>query len=181
MTETQLDSCSYATQQYVQDAISQSGGGTPSNMVTTDTQQTITGTKTFMGETRFDYDYELYYTDIFGGVNKSSLFARGSFNQLNTGEIIAPNANVIDGICNINDEADKIKFYKTTGQATEKYPYLTQIAAIDDTGIYEGSTLLANKYVQSSTIRNIVQISQNDYDTLVNNNTVDANTLYIIS
>ena len=56
----------------------------------------------------------------------------------------------------------------------------TQVAKIDSTGIYEGNTLLANKYVQSSNIRNMVQISQSDYDTLVNNSQVDPNTLYII-
>ena len=35
-------------------------------------------------------------------------------------------------------------------------------------------------FVSSSYITEIVQISQNDYDTLVNNNTVDPNTMYII-
>ena len=174
----------YVTQTQLNNAIS---GVTidETNLVHKTGTETITGAKTFSGNMTFDgettFQYSspasLYYMDIANPIYKSSMMARSAINQIITCEIIAGNVNQTNSTNGMNQEANKIKFEKVTGTFNQHHPRLLQIAAIDDTGIYEGTTLLANKYVQSSTIRNIVQITQNDYNNL---STPDVNTLYII-
>lgn len=192
---SQSDLTNYVTQTQLNTAIS---GVTidETNIVHLTGTETITGTKTFTanntfngdntlsGETKFIFSTRgLNYTDNLSGLSKSSLFARGSFNQACIGQILAPNTAVSDLNNKYDNQVNTILFQKVDGNTGSPYyrpTSLTTLAKIDSNGIYEGTTLLANKYVQSTNIRNMIQISQSDYDTLVNNSQVDANTLYII-
>ena len=155
---------------------------TPSNMVTTDTTQTITARKTFSDEVAFSSaDQSMSFVDNANGIRKTGKMARGAFNQAVIGQIWAPSTSATDNTWNCTNQVNTIKFQYVDANGSDiKNPTLHQLAKIDTTGIYEGTTLLANKYVQSSNIRNILQISQSDYDTLVNNSQVDANTLYVV-
>lgn len=168
------------------------GGGTPTNMVTTDTTQTISGTKTFTannifnGESKFintQNNYTVSFSDNCYEIAKSGIFGRGSFIQACIGQILAPRTAVSNFTNKYDNQVGTILFQTingSTGSPNYNPSSLTTIAKIDSNGIYEGTTLLANKYVQSSSIRNIVQISQSDYDNLVNGGIVDANTMYVI-
>lgn len=162
---------------YLNDNIGQ-GGSAPSNMVTTDTAQTITARKTFSDEVAFNSaDQSISFVDNANGIRKTGKMARGAFNQAVIGQIWAPSTAATDNTWNCTNQVNTIKFQCVDANGSDiKNPTLHQLAKIDTTGIYEGTTLLANKYVQSSYIRNIVQISQSDYDLL----TPDSNTLYII-
>ena len=164
---------------YLNDNIGQ-GGGTPdlSAYVTTNTVQTITSRKTFSDEVTFNSaDQSMSFVDNANGIRKTGKMARGAFNQAVIGQIWAPSTAASDNTWNCTNQVNTIKFqYVDANSSDIKNPTLHQLAKIDTTGIYEGTTLLANKYVQSSYIRNIVQISQSDYDLL----TPDSNTLYII-
>ena len=164
---------------YLNDNIGQ-GGGTPdlSAYVTTNTVQTITARKTFSDEVAFSSaDQSMSFVDNANGIRKTGKMARGAFNQAVIGQIWAPSTAASDNTWNCTNQVNTIKFQYVDANGSDiKNPTLHQLAKIDTTGIYEGTTLLANKYVQSSYIRNIVQISQSDYDLL----TPDSNTLYII-
>ena len=119
---------------------------------------------TFDGETTFQYSSpaNLYYMDIANPIYKSSMMARPAINQIITCEIIAGNMNQTNSTNGMNQEANKIKFEKVTGTFNQHHPTLLQIAAIDDTGIYEGTTLLANKYAQISDIPTATSDLTND-------------------
>ena len=162
------------------------------NLVHKSGAETIGGAKTFtgactwtngsnFGASSMANNSSLMSADIASGLYKTGQLVRPSALNLITGQIIAPNQRVdYDSGNSILNEVNTIKFQKVDSVTNASKPVLSQLAKIDTNGIYEGTTLLANKYVQSSTIRNIVQISQNDYDTLVAGGTVDANTMYVI-
>ena len=160
-----------------------------SNLVHKTGTETITGSKTFRGTHYFNGEcqftdtqssHTVPFADNLYAIAKSGIFGRGSFIQAAIGQIIAPTTAVSNSTAKYDNQVNTILFQKcdgTTGSPQYNPSGLTTLAKIDTNGIYEGTTLLANKYVQSSTIRNIVQISQSDYNNL---STPDANTLYVI-
>lgn len=162
------------------------------NLVHKTGTETITGQKTFtdtctwtgqsmFGNSNITNNSNLMSADIANGLYKTPMMVRPSVLNLITGQIIAPNQQVdYDSANSILNEVNTIKFQKVDSIINPSKPSLSQLAKIDTNGIYEGNTLLANKYVQSTTVRTIVQLSQNDYDDLVNNSSVDPNTMYII-
>ena len=94
------------------------GGQTAGNYVTTDTTQTISGTKTFtannsfIGESKFSngsFCPENSIADIASGIGKSSLFARSATMQTIAGQIMAPNSNGINDTYGYKSESGKIK------------------------------------------------------------------------
>lgn len=206
----------YATKNYVDTAVSQVQPDT-TNLVTINTTQTISGAKTFTaantfsGNNKFTNETQFTATGsghlnnfvwIDTGLYKSSLFTRPEVDQLIVGQVLLPQVTSSNNASSFDVTQNTITFNKITSITNPSQPVLQQVAKIDDIGIYEGTTLLSNKYLQianmptipsatsdltndsgfvsSSSITTILQISQSDYDTLVNNSQVDANTLYII-
>ena len=164
--------------------VHKTGAETISGAKTFSANNTFNGDNTLSGETKFIFSSRgLNYTDNLSGISKSSLFARGSFNQACIGQILAPNSAVTDSNNKYDNQVNTILFQKVNGNTGSPYyrpTSLTQLAKIDTNGIYEGDTLLSNKYVASASVRTILQITQSDYDTLVNNSQVDPNTMYVI-
>lgn len=117
--------------------------GAPSNMVTTNTAQTISGGKTFTGTNSYSAEntfthatYAPTWHDIANGIGKSSCFTRGAFMQAITGQILAPNAAYSESAKGYNTEANVIKFQKMT--ASNGQPTVTDMAVISDSGMTVG-------------------------------------------
>lgn len=88
--------------------------------------------------------------DIASGVGCSLKNARACDNQLIVAEIFAPNTTVTDSTINMNAVVGEIGFYHGGSGSGGQFSGKTQLARITSAGIYEGSTLLANKYVGKS-------------------------------
>lgn len=151
----------YATQNYVDTAVA---GVTidETNLVHKNNSETITGAKTFNAENTFNYGSTLQYQDNLTGFYKSSLFSRGSFNQACIGEILLPNQSVSNSSWSLNNVANEVGFYTVTGGPSTMTK--TQVAKIDSTGIYEGTTLLSDKYALKSEIPTSSGVSEEDWD-----------------
>ena len=162
----------YATKNYVDTAVSQVQPDT-SNLVTISSSQTISGQKTFTGESKFgmsniNNNSTWMNTDLIYGVYKSSSFVRPTALQMVTGEIVAPtesatSSSTSDGNL-FNTEANVIKFRKidsTSGNGL--ITSISELARIDSNGIYEGDTLLSDKYALKSEIPTS-GVSEQDWD-----------------
>lgn len=156
--------------------LEQSGGSTPANMVTTDTNQTITGLKTFVGTNTFNGEsqfidtqnsHTLPYIDNCYEIAKSGIFARGSFLQACIGQILAPRTSVSDNTAKYDNQVGAILFQKidgSTGGPRYNPTSLTTLAKIDGNGIYEGTTLLSDKYALKTEIPTSSGVSEEDWD-----------------
>lgn len=115
-------------------------------VVTTDTEQEITGPKTFYSESTFNnLNYNLQYNDNADGVAKTSMFARSSMNQAIIGQIIAPSTSYTDNLQSIHNTAHEIVFERISSvDATA--PTLVQMAKITSGGIVENGDYLSSKY-----------------------------------
>lgn len=115
-------------------------------VVTTDTEQDITGPKTFTSESTFNnLNYNLEYGDNAEGVAKTSMFARGSMNQAIIGQIIAPCTSYTDNLQSTHNTAYEIVFERISSvDATA--PTLVQMAKITSGGIVEQGEYLSSKY-----------------------------------
>lgn len=123
------------------------GGIAPSNLVTLNGAQTISGIKSFTGETKFtNAEYAPNFFDIAGGIGKSSCFTRGAFMQAIVGEFLAPNGEYSDADTAMDIQKDTFLFWKMPGIISTGQPSKTLLAKITDEGIYEGADLLKNKY-----------------------------------
>jgi len=126
------------------------------------------GDNTFSGESKFIFSSRgLNYTDNLYEISKSSLFARGSFLQACIGQILAPNTVVTDSINKYDNQVDTILFQKVDGSAGDPNfgpSSLTTLAKIDTNGIYEGTTLLSDKYALKSEIPTSSGVSEEDWD-----------------
>lgn len=163
----------YATKQYVNAAVSNVHIDT-SNLVTLNSAQTITGSKTFTTESKFgnsniNNNQTWMNTDLLYGVYKSSSFVRPTVLQTITGEIVAPNRSVTSSSTSdgnlFNTEANVIKFRKidsTSGNGL--ITSISELARIDSNGIYEGNTLLSEKYALKSEIPTSLGVSEEDWD-----------------
>lgn len=88
--------------------------------------------------------------DIASGVGCSLKNARACDNQLIVAEIFAPTATVTDSKINMSAVAGEIGFYHGGSGSGGQFSGKTQLARITSAGIYEGSTLLSNKYLAKS-------------------------------
>ena len=88
--------------------------------------------------------------DIASGVGCSLKNARACDNQLIVAEIFAPNTTVTDSKINMSAVAGEIGFYHGGSGSGGQFSGKTQLARITSAGIYEGSTLLSNKYLAKS-------------------------------
>lgn len=160
----------YATKNYVDTAVSQVQPDT-TNLVTINTTQTISGTKTFTATNSFtnessftNSNYNLSTTDIGDGIAKSALFARGMHNQAIIGQIFAPNRNATNSTTKLSNEIGVIKFQSIVSASGGQPSTLTDLAKIDSNGIYEGTTLLSDKYALKSEIPTSSGVSEEDWD-----------------
>jgi len=149
---SQSDLTNYVTQTQLNTAIS---GVTidETNLVHKTGSETITGEKTFTAQNSFNYGSNIQYDDNLYGFYKSSLFSRGSFNQACIGEVILPNRNVSNSSWSLNNVANEVGFYTVTGGPATMTK--TQVAKIDSNGIYEGNTLLSNKYASITDLNSL--------------------------
>ena len=85
--------------------------------------------------------------DIASGVGCSLKNARACDNQLIVAEIFAPTTTVTDSKINMSAVAGEIGFYHGGSGSGGQFSGKTQLARITSAGIYEGSTLLSNKYL----------------------------------
>ena len=163
----------YATKNYVDTAVSQVQPDT-SNLVTISSTQIISGQKTFTGESKFGMsninDNSTWMnTDLIYGVYKSSSFVRPTALQMVTGEIVAPtesaaSSSTSDGNL-FNTEANVIKFRKIdSSSGNGLITSISELARIDSNGIYEGGTLLSDKYALKSEIPTSLGVSEQDWD-----------------
>ena len=88
--------------------------------------------------------------DIASGVGCSLKNARACDNQLIVAEIFAPTTTVTDSKINMSAVAGEIGFYHGGSGSGGQFSGKTQLARITSAGIYEGSTLLSNKYLAKS-------------------------------
>lgn len=88
--------------------------------------------------------------DIAAGVGCSLKNARACDNQLIVAEIFAPTATVTDSKINMSSVAGEIGFYHGGSGSGGQFTGKTQLARITSAGIYEGSTLLSDKYLAKS-------------------------------
>ena len=163
----------YATKQYVNSAISNVHIDT-SNLVTLNSIQTISGEKTFTGESKFGHsdirnNSTWMNTDLLYGVYKSSSFVRPTALQMVTGEIVAPNESATSSSTSdgnlFNTEANVIKFRKIdSSSGNGLITSISELARIDSNGIYEGETLLSDKYALKSEIPTSSGVSEQDWD-----------------
>lgn len=163
----------YATKQYVNAAVSNVHIDT-SNLVTLNSAQTISGEKIFTKETKFGHsninnNSTWMNADLIYGVYKTSLFVRPTALQMITGEIVAPNrsaksSSTSDGNL-FNTEANVIKFRKIdSNSGNGLITSMSELARIDSNGIYEGDTLLSDKYALKSEIPTSSGLSEEDWD-----------------
>lgn len=134
----------YATTQYVNTAIS---GVTidETNLVHKSGAETITGVKTFTADCIYNNSqYSITFVDNFGGIAKTSNFGRSAFNQACLTEVLLPISTRSDSSWSFQSTTNELPFYTITGGPTRLNK--TQVAKIDNNGIYEGTTLLSNKY-----------------------------------
>ena len=106
---------------------------------------------TFNGEQRMvNSSYAPTMNDIASGVGCSLKNARACDNQLIVAEIFAPTTAATDSTINMNAVVGEIGFYHGGSGSNGQFTGKTQLARITSAGIYEGSTLLANKYLAKS-------------------------------
>ena len=163
----------YATKNYVDTAVSQVQPDT-SNLVTISSAQTISGEKAFTAESKFGMssinDNSTWMnTDLAQGVYKSSMFVRPTAIQMITGEIVAPNSSATSSSTSdgnlFNTESGVIKFRKIDSNSGGGLIYsMSELARIDSNGIYEGDTLLSDKYALKSEIPTSSGLSEQDWD-----------------
>jgi hypothetical protein len=107
---------------------------------------TTTG-NTFDGEQRMVNSlYCPTMNDIANGVGCSLKNSRACDNQLIVAEIFAPYTAVTDSTLNMTSTKGELPFYSISSVSDGKITGKTQLAKITSSGIYEGNTLLANKY-----------------------------------
>ena len=157
----------YATKNYVDTAVSQVQPDT-SDLVT------ISGEKAFTAESKFgmssiNNNSTWMNTDLAQGVYKSSMFVRPTAIQMITGEIVAPNSSAISSSTSdgnlFNTESGVIKFRKIDSNSGGGLIYsMSELARIDSNGIYEGDTLLSDKYALKSDIPTSLGVSEQDWD-----------------
>lgn len=147
--------------------------GAPSNMVTTNTAQTISGGKTFTGTNTYSAEntfthatYAPTWHDIANGIGKSSCFTRGAFMQAITGQILAPNAAYSESAKGYNTEANKIKFQKMT--ASNGQPTVTDMAVISESGITVGQYHTPVSTTGSNTFYGLQQIESDSNGSMFN-------------
>ena len=163
----------YATKNYVDTAVSQVKPDT-SNLVTISSSQIISGEKSFTAESKFgmsmiNNNSTWMNTDLAQGIYKSSMFVRPTAIQMITGEIVAPNSSAISSSASdgnlFNTEANVIKFRKVDSNSGGGLIYsISELARIDSNGIYEGDTLLSDKYALKSEIPTSLGLSEEDWD-----------------
>ena len=160
VTNTELSDMSYATQSYVQEAVA---GVTidESNLVHKTGDERIFGRKTFgdriLGESGFSLSGDLLAQGAGVSHKLPGLYvpvgvqtARLSSNEIWTSQIIGPHTNSEY----TTEERDAIIFSKNTAN-NESQIILQQMAKIDSDGIYEGTTLLSDKYQQIANMPSI--------------------------
>lgn len=165
----------YATKNYVDTAVSQVQPDT-SNLVTINTSQTISGEKTFTAQNRWIHESRfghynipnndtLMNTDIAWGVNKSGMFVRPQFLQGFIGQVFAPMNDYTNSSSGQFDiQQGVIKFQTVDSVSGEQPSSLTTLAKIDSNGIYEGNTLLSDKYALKTEIPTSSGVSEEDWD-----------------
>ena len=115
------------------------------------TYANITVANTFNGEQKMvNSTHCPTMNDIAAGVGCSLKNARACDNQLIVAEIFAPNTTVTDSKINMSAVAGEIGFYHGGSGSGGQFSGKTQLARITSAGIYEGSTLLSNKYLAKS-------------------------------
>lgn len=106
---------------------------------------------TFNGEQKMvNSSYAPTMNDIASGVGCSLKNARACDNQLIVAEIFAPTTAATDSTINMNAVVGEIGFYHGGSGSGGQFSGKTQLARITSAGIYEGSTLLSNKYLAKS-------------------------------
>lgn len=171
-------------------------GSAPSNMVTTDTQQTISGVKTWTGQQFINGGVEFGYT--YTNRSRGAFnFGAGSANQPNA--VISPNGYIdLTGYGNATTNNIRLDYYTTNALTIRRqvasgtidngvfnvWSGNTAAASstrfkVDNTGVTvnDSKVLTESTGVKSSDIRNIVKLTQAAYDALA---TKDANTFYVI-
>ena len=173
VTNSSLNSSlsNYATKNYVNTAVSQVKPDT-TNLVTINTTQTISGTKMFTAESKFgmasiNNNSTWMNFDLAQGIYKSSLFVRPTALQMITGEILAPNSSAASSSTSdgnlFNTEANVIKFRKIdSNSGGGLINSISELARIDSNGIYEGDTLLSDKYAKITNVPTATSQLTND-------------------
>ena len=97
------------------------------------------------------------------------MFVRPTAIQMITGEIVAPNRSAISSSTSdgnlFNTEENVIKFRKIDSTSNSGLIYsISELARIDSNGIYEGDTLLSDKYALKSEIPTSSGVSEQDWD-----------------
>lgn len=106
---------------------------------------------TFNGEQRMvNSSYAPNMNDIASGVGCSLKNARACDSQLIVAEIYAPTTAATDSTINMNAVVGEIGFYHGGNGSGGQFTGKTQLARITSAGIYEGGTLLSNKYLAKS-------------------------------
>ena len=163
----------YATKNYVDTAVSHVTPDT-TNLVTINTAQTISGSKTFTAENKWTHESRfghfnipnntsLMNTDIAQGVNKSGMFVRPQLLQGFIGQVLAPMNNYTNSSSGQFDiQQGVIKFQKVDSISGQQPGSLTTLAKIDNSGIYEGDTLLSDKYAKITNVPTLTSQLTND-------------------
>ena len=163
----------YATKNYVNTAVSQVKPDT-TNLVTINTTQTISGAKTFTAENKWTHESRfghfnipnntsLMNTDIAQGVNKSGMFVRPQLLQGFIGQVLAPMNNYTNSSSGQFDIHQGVIKFQTVDSISGQQPgSLTTLAKIDNIGIYEGDTLLSDKYAKITNVPTATSQLTND-------------------
>lgn len=115
---------------------------------------------TFNGEQKMVHPtYAPTMNDIASGIGCSLKNARACDNQLIVAEVIAPLTAATDSTSGMKSTAGEIPFYKITGASNGQPTGKTQMAKITGSGIYEGTTLLADKYAAKSHTHSYLPLS----------------------
>ena len=115
---------------------------------------------TFSGEQKMvNSQYAPTMNDIASGIGCSLKNARACDNQLIVAEIIAPLTAATDSTIGMISTVGEIPFYKITGASNGQPTGKTQMARVTSSGIYEGTTLLADKYAAKSHTHSYLPLS----------------------
>ena len=113
---------------------------------------------TFNGEQKMlNATYAPTMNDIASGIGCSLKNSRACDNQLIVAEVWAPITAKTDSTINMTSTAGEIPFYKANGANNGQFSGKTQMAKITSSGIYEGSTLLSDKYAPKSHTHGYIQ------------------------
>lgn len=115
---------------------------------------------TFNGEQKMLNDsYCPTMNDIAVGIGCSLKNSRACDNQLIAAEIYAPCTTVSDNVINMQSVSGELPIYTMNGTNNGQFSSKTQLARFTASGIYEGTTLLSDKYSEKEHTHDYSKVS----------------------